>query len=44
MIVENHNLRELILNRKLNDVNLKVITEITKENIHYCKELMLIVD
>ena len=44
MIVENLHLRELILNRKLNGVNLKVITEITKQNIHYCKELMSIVD
>jgi two-component system, OmpR family, sensor histidine kinase VicK len=41
---KNQGLRELILNRKLNGLNLKVITEITAENISYCKEIMLIVD
>ncbi len=44
IIIKNNNLRELIINRKLNCSKLKAITEITRENINYCKDLMLIVD
>jgi hypothetical protein len=43
LVIDNAVLKEAFLDAKKRGINLRYITEITKDNLSYCKELMTIV-
>jgi signal transduction histidine kinase len=44
LIAENKQLRDALIDTKSKGIKVRYLTEITKDNLHYCKELLSLVD
>jgi two-component system, OmpR family, sensor histidine kinase VicK len=44
LAVESRQLRQRFLDNKAKGIKLRYLTEITKDNLYYCKELLSMVD
>ena len=44
LVIESSQLRQRILDNKSKGIKLSYLTEITKDNLYYCKELLSMVD